>query len=146
MGCGVCGTPELWRGAADLCAVPPNLYIHTSYNTSAPSSPLFFLYTRAQTSHFPGHRSQSINQSKVLTKPHAGKEEAISQHHHRGQQTLHHEMMQASVSDGRKPCVTTCHEVTASRTVCSPSRWSLGRLCRRRCAAGDCATAPALSW
>jgi len=36
-------------------------------------------------------RRQSINQSKVLTKPHAGKREATSQHHHRGQQTLHHE-------------------------------------------------------
>jgi len=38
---------------------------------------------------------QSINQSKVLTKPHTGKGEATSQHLHRGQQTLHHEVMQA---------------------------------------------------
>ena len=35
VGCGVCDTPELWCGAAGLCArdarvlVPPNLYIHT---------------------------------------------------------------------------------------------------------------------
>jgi len=36
VGCGVCDTPELWRGAAGLCVrvyarvlVPPNLYIHT---------------------------------------------------------------------------------------------------------------------
>jgi len=36
VGCGVCDTPELWHGAAGLCArvrarvlVPPNLYIHT---------------------------------------------------------------------------------------------------------------------
>jgi len=47
---------------------------------------------------------QSINQSKVLTKPHTGKGEATSQHHHRGQQTLHHEVMQAwgAVNESRQ--------------------------------------------
>ena len=31
-----------------------------------------------------------IDQPKVPTNPHAGKREATSQHHHRGQHTLHH--------------------------------------------------------
>jgi len=39
--------------------------------------------------------NQSIK-SKVLTKPHAGQGETTSQHHYRGQQTLHHEVLQAS--------------------------------------------------
>ena len=45
-----------------------------------------------------------INQSKVLTKPHTSKGEATSQHHHRGQQTLHHEVMQAwkAVNESRQ--------------------------------------------
>jgi len=43
----------------------------------------------------PPQIKSSINQSKVLTKPNAGKGEATSQHHHRGQQTLRHEVMQA---------------------------------------------------
>jgi len=43
---------------------------------------------------------QSSNQSKVLTKPHAGKGKekphpSLSQQHHRGQQTLRHEVTQA---------------------------------------------------
>jgi len=38
-------------------------------------------------------RGQSINQSKVLTKPDVGNGEATSQHHHRGQQTRHHEVI-----------------------------------------------------
>jgi len=38
---------------------------------------------------------RSVNQSKVLTKPHMGRGEATSQHHHRGGQTLHHKVMQA---------------------------------------------------
>jgi len=48
--------------------------------------------------------AQSIIQSKVLTKPHTGKGEATSQHHHRGQQTLHHEVMQArgAVNESRQ--------------------------------------------
>jgi len=37
---------------------------------------------------------KKINQSKVRTKPHAGKGEATFQHHHTGQQRLHHEVMQ----------------------------------------------------
>jgi len=37
----------------------------------------------------------SNNQSKVLTKPPTGKGEATFQHHHRGQETLHHKAMQA---------------------------------------------------
>jgi len=37
MGCGVCDTPEFWRGAADLYArvlVLPNLYVHTYIHRS----------------------------------------------------------------------------------------------------------------
>jgi len=36
----------------------------------------------------------SLKKKKVLSKPHAGKGEATFQHHHRGQQTLLHEVMQ----------------------------------------------------
>jgi len=47
----------------------------------------------------PHHHHQSISsinyqRSSQLTKPHAGKGEATSQHHHRGQQTKRHEVTQ----------------------------------------------------
>jgi len=66
--------------------------------------------------------NNSINQ-KALTKPHAGKGEATSQHHLRGQQTLHHE---GDAGLGGCDLTTTSifrqGEVGLTRTVGMPGR------------------------
>jgi len=53
-----------------------------------------FDYEKA-VSNYLGTQSTFTHQSKVLTKPHTGKEKATSQHSHRGQQTLRHVVPQA---------------------------------------------------
>jgi len=71
VGCGVCDTPELWRGAAGLCA-----------RVRACAGAAESLHTYIHT--------------KVCTQPHTGKQgEATSQHSHIGQHTLRHEVPQA---------------------------------------------------
>jgi len=59
-------------------------------------------YGRSAASPMAGPRTrwgQSINQSKALTKSHAGTGEAASQHHHRGQQTRLGQRLQKCARD-----------------------------------------------
>jgi len=147
VGYGVCDTPELWCGAAGLCArvracagaaesvhtytyrpfikaqsqgaaaeQPPtrsllpvwltlnpakqvraNNHIHmqsTVRRTNRCCCPLtsraqggMYAYRTVTVGNVNSFSRYSINQSKVLTKPHTGKGEATSQHHHRGGNT-----------------------------------------------------------